>query len=800
MLGDSKSYDLFLSWLSHELGHAALIATYNNYGLPYYFHDEISKREFTRIVELYRGQENIDIIEDAYEYKEEKIPNELIPSVFEIITLFFDKDLEEVKSKYEDLFIFYQLKTKKDLERELRMVTIHQEVQSFNEDFGKLQELSSEDNFSFNPEYIANLKIDRVTKFFAFISTCPKLTLHAIYQNLLAKYGIHSWSIFIFADFGCKLNKKYCSAVSKESNFKNSLPILVLDCSTFDKREHSPNKFFNLLNSTSKVIFVTTEEEILKKIDDEYGNDEDMPRESISHSWFDLKPETRQRLLDLEITFQEESTFLYKIFEIETDFNLFDIFPTNKIVNKGTIIIDPKFKKNISVSKFYSVQRKLIAKYHGKNICDGHGDLSEILEKVESNDALKIMNNDSGAGKSTTLAKIAEIMKATYPGYWIIYIELPSNEKLVNSEIYNLDDLMKALNESILKSKSTESIGLFNYLFKKRHVVILFDGYNELLDKNRRSIINILRLLATYKVWITTDTHLNDEFSDIDHLLISIKPFAIPDQIEFIRTQLGLDASFCQIIQCNLAKLLSTEILQLFEIPQNLKILVDIHGTQLANANLKCEEQISNLYEFYDKFTNEILDDRWKRSSSKQSKLFEGAISKKIGTSSPQEIYRKIAICIFFGDTDRSEELQNIESRFTIQLRFVGLTKIDSSGRLQFIHETYFDFFVVDHVIITLFINSTSMSSIEEAFEIIFTRLSEKCTQTFCLMFEHAIKHCVNSKEIDAKSKISSKEFNLAAKKKIKKFSNETILEFITTESCNLTFKFITTVLDIHTR
>ncbi|XP_070505237.1 uncharacterized protein [Chironomus tepperi] len=303
-----------LAVLIHELCHFVMIQVYKNHANPYTKDDKKTMTEFEEISRICEeNSEAEEIIGLVYNcYPEEDFHAELIVRVVHLLAFYrnLPEKLAQVRTKFIKLFEFYENKVVPELQQALPEIESHHEK-------------------------VLEIKDKKITKF-KIISIV--VTVVGILGAILIAYFLYKPTY--------KFNE--LSDVDQMSVFK--APVLYKGINL---------EFRDLFAKNSTIYGNLTSDHILKMINKEPLDLTDphlrYVQEQINHSWENMTQKLKDKVLNSNFTFQDESLKLGKLDGINS--KLFNYLTSDQIVNvlDGQELIVHDMIKN--ETKFY-VERK----------------------------------------------------------------------------------------------------------------------------------------------------------------------------------------------------------------------------------------------------------------------------------------------------------------------------------------------------------------------------------------------------------------------------------------------------------
>lgn len=240
--------------LAHELCHYSMILIYNNGAKPYFPGDYTKEVEMKKIIQLCKENNHfprsgwIPALRNFFGCKNEDVGEKIISRVFglygtgseiyEIIVrvphmLAFYKNNENVlntrKKVFKDLFKFYELTTLPDLMRSLPLMEARYAIKEFEISSGLA-------DFKIFSKESLNIDFDTKNRILNISSTCPRLTMVAIFKELQPE-GLWAWKD-IFVKLEILEDGKKLDLLGKAFKISTE-PLIVIDCEGQDHEKIS---------------------------------------------------------------------------------------------------------------------------------------------------------------------------------------------------------------------------------------------------------------------------------------------------------------------------------------------------------------------------------------------------------------------------------------------------------------------------------------------------------------------------------------------------------------------------------
>jgi hypothetical protein len=125
-----------------------------------------------------------------------------------------------------------------------------------------------------------------------------------------------------------------------------------------------------------------------------------------------------------------------------------------------------------------------------------HRSFDDVFQILQ-NDKFFILSSIAGAGKTVTFEQLAMRMKKKISTSWISYIDLKDHTNL-----YKICDTIEDVKELLIKilkikSQSKFENALFENFFEKGHVVLLWNGFDEISPTYSQEVLETIRKIRT---------------------------------------------------------------------------------------------------------------------------------------------------------------------------------------------------------------------------------------------------------------------------------------------------------------
>uniref|UniRef100_A0A914Y3W1 NACHT domain-containing protein n=1 Tax=Panagrolaimus superbus TaxID=310955 RepID=A0A914Y3W1_9BILA len=223
-----------------------------------------------------------------------------------------------------------------------------------------------------------------------------------------------------------------------------------------------------------------------------------------------------------------------------------------------------EFNKFFWIKSHGSIAKLVMHQVHSESESNEHDNAriyskNEILQFVEGNKIL-ILSNVAGMGKSIITSKMACFFQNMNAAFIVVKIsftdhrpilqriKFDDNEQLVLN-LENMDDeILKKGKELIhllfcLKNETLKKQGfeekLFQYYFKNGRMIIMFDGFDEIMENMKVIVLKFISKLKSstkHKIWITSRVAFKETLeTTFDAFSFTLKPFDDKDQTKFLK-------------------------------------------------------------------------------------------------------------------------------------------------------------------------------------------------------------------------------------------------------------------------
>lgn len=412
-------------------------------------------------------------------------------------------------------------------------------------------------------------------------TSLTKLSAIQVYRHLADCDQFSANDSYIFIRLGMILHQRKTrefilnsfQCIGKpDENRKNNFNLCVIECTPKCRRftdkdldneyeeklcEEFSNIFLNKHNKYKKLILITPHvdtfaEKLCKKLEQNFEGQKIYSQSENEINFRDLADDSQDQMLAKKVNFQGncEITFNQLIDDKNLANQIIDSENLLKlIVGEPIQIGDEKpFNSNGFVEDYY-VDRK----FNSQKSFDNNSNNFNEMSLVELERKVKLLANDSGMGKSTTLTKIARNIRQISQNTWIFRINFVDYVNFIDKIKYNEDKYManciRFLSNMLIRGKIDANIRLQRKLFetclekdeeplKKPPIILLFDGFNEIspsFNDKVTSLIISLKETNVSQIWITTRQHEKEELklalkSDIYYL----QPLSKNDQKDLL--------------------------------------------------------------------------------------------------------------------------------------------------------------------------------------------------------------------------------------------------------------------------
>jgi len=340
---------------------------------------------------------------------------------------------------------------------------------------------------------------------------------------------------------------------------------------------------------------------------------------------------------------------------------------------------------------------------------------SQIQDEMNTSEIF-LLSDKAGAGKTTIFEILTESLKEKFKDSWVCLIKLRDHRDVFNSfrekkeEINKknvLDMLIKIQN---LKSdnKPTLESECFRILFKKRKLIILLDGVDEVSPQYSDTVIKILKVLHAINNKILVSSRPQCA-SKIEKELKMCKayrlvPFTSDERIELIKQINKNYESKTSKTESVVVEKLNEFFIKVeemswgdFEVnnPLMIKIIVELY----IEGDINLDEEFLNLYSIFEKATDKLKEEISKKIDSKDNDAFS-----KFNLGDVHEVLalKYLVEYIFVKNLSIIKKWKRERKNWPVdKIQRFGFVTLDPEfffnprdDYIDFIHRTYAEFFV----------------------------------------------------------------------------------------------------------
>lgn len=717
---DDETRSTVLGTLAHELCHFAMKLVYDNNCIPYFKH-EAPHQEFEDIVDICWRKPGVEpYVDCVFYYKQEFWHDELIVRVPHLLALYKNNPtkLDDVKKSFAKLFMFFETKTLVDLQQAFPKLEAKNLVIQLNELGGVLAQLKQSE-ISFVEHHHFEFNNDKLTH---VSSNCVQLSMIAIYQKLWKTENFES--SFIFLKLETLMNEKILELVL-EAHKSCTRPTTVIDCGG-EKRE-------KILQVVDKLEENQMKERIIFVSDNFGQSNDEVAHMELIHRWTQLTSTTREKLFKKPVTFQGRKLLLEEIFLVDSD-----EIPINELLEEKVLIgeelkqHDCELYVERDIRPFSRIDELIgLSLALGNVFTESLKQMSSMSARVNLDEtdtsSVNLLCDEAGLGKTTELKIMSLRLKEKFSTRWIIFMELKEfvhafeKDGKVSSSFDSLDDVANYFCEKILKIAGFEAEVFRQLLFADR-VIFLLDGFDEISPSFKEFTMKLVVVISKTKniLWISSRPHLQSELQkSLDCSVYLLGPFTETQREKFLKKKLTsqgfesdkleekLQEVFTFVRTLNLTLLSYSPIDSLFN-PLILKMVSDIF-----DDNQDIDLSIASHYLIYDNFTRKMFTDYIRKGHDAEFDLTEFIVE----STDVKTFHQKIAFIVIFRHGNVAKEITNLfDSCFAHapslpveQIVRAGFIYPYGSGRFQYIHQTFAEFFVADY----LFRSMIKLSSLQ---------------------------------------------------------------------------------------
>lgn len=663
---------------------------YENNCKPYRDYDIEARQEFEMIAtycEFYKTEE--EKILNVFNYPKAQQHAELIARVPHLLALYMNdtEKLQACRKIYENLFRFFMSKTLVDVFNEQPIMLAKRETVELNDWFGVIRPLLNL-SITLKPENL-NMDLNVSGRICVLVSNCIMLTVKAIHLQLQRDMKTKVESFFIFARLNAIENEKTKVLLTRSLKLTTK-PTIIFQCPD-DALPDELIYVVEALKAEERLIFVVKE-----KGDDRFEQ-ENFHVFRIHHNWKDFPLETQNELWTFNVNFQGKPLTLKELMKIPS--KAVESIPFCDLLGHRLKISEALEFNEID----FFIERNFL--------CQSEVYDFESLSEHAKAHQIVLISDDPGAGKTTTFKIFAMKLKEKVPDYWVAYVDLKQFvdvfEQNKNSDYCNVKALADFFAGKIFELGIFE-FELFRQLFADNRFIVFMDGIDEICPDFKDFIVKLmksLKNLTSNQLWISTRPHLiNDLSRELDQIHFHLKPFKSLEQLNFYykfyenrnvpetdldRYVLGIEKLMSFLNQNRL--FWSTITNEIISNPLFMRIAAEIYDDDVMQQtkNGKCLT-LCNLYLMYERF----IEKKFSLWMHKGRLSITDQIEIHRSSKSVMRCHLRLALEKTFND-NQVKTLVEESNLTTEQITRVGLVSHDGS-ELQFIHQTFAEFFVAD--------------------------------------------------------------------------------------------------------
>lgn len=264
----------------------------------------------------------------------------------------------------------------------------------------------------------------------------------------------------------------------------------------------------------------------------------------------DLDDYSQDRVLAKKVNFQGniEINFNQLIDNKDLANRLIDSENLLKLIESKLIQIgDDKPFRSIGFVKDYYIDRK----FKSQKMFDNDSSILSEMNLVEFGRKVKLLSNDSGMGKSTTLTSVARNIRELSETTWIFRVNLIDYVSFIDTNEFhgNGSEIIHVVSKMLIRGKIDANTRIqrellkvcleeHGKLIKKPPIILLFDGFDEISPNYIEKTTTLLVLLKETNVsqlWITTRPHEKEHLANqLTSTVFYLQPLEKSEQKEFL--------------------------------------------------------------------------------------------------------------------------------------------------------------------------------------------------------------------------------------------------------------------------
>lgn len=511
LLGQSTEHETF-GTLAHELCHYAMKLVYGNLAKPYKQNDMESRRKYEKVFK--KCQENRakePIINLVFTYPAREQHAELIVRVPHLMALYHNnpEKIQKARENFSELFDYFEHKVVPDMNQALPKIE------------KKIEKMDQ------------RILINKIILIATII-----LSVILLISGFFVVRSIFISPVYKFSEL----------PLAEQTNIETA-PIIYKNVNLQFRDLFSQNSTaYDQLISDHISQMLRRQTLNLSGQHFEYLND------LILHKWDNMTDKLKQKILNSDLIFQNESINLKELnkicpesFSFLTSDQIIKILNNNAseidkmISNQTQFYVDRIFWDENIFETFYEISqssqapemnekifRKSYENFTTQNVdlylekisnvkeslefrrsfnedyLNSFGDLEKFksfridfdkIQKMAKESRIFILSSEAGTGKTTSYEQFTIKIKKAAPLTWVSYIDLKEWTKFYN-KCDSLEDVLNIL-ENILNSESKSEFEkkIFHELFKNGLVTLLWNGFDEISPKYSEFILNVMNLI-----------------------------------------------------------------------------------------------------------------------------------------------------------------------------------------------------------------------------------------------------------------------------------------------------------------
>ncbi|XP_018564508.1 uncharacterized protein LOC108905920 [Anoplophora glabripennis] len=338
-----------------------------------------------------------------------------------------------------------------------------------------------------------------------------------------------------------------------------------------------------------------------------------------------------------------------------------------------------------------------------------------------------IISDSAGMGKSTVLTNMAACIKAKYPRFWVIRINLNDYTRFLRDSLKKNKKTISAT--ELLNSRETTKLSsrFERFVFSMNEkVVLMLDGVDEISPEYTGLILRLLgqcrEASNVKKIFVTTRPHMAYELRAVLEVgLFKMLPFTRSNQIDFLTRywsyNLRLDGKGKDKVEWYAEDLIDEMSLwmQLYcygkrpsenpfaEIPMQLKMVAEIFqgkcGEYLNGNGIEPKllegTNLAKLYEAFIEKKRDVFVDKGNPSGN-------AAVNKALVNQFEECLacHRRLAVQVIVDNTDAESFGRYRLATKDVENLMLNIGIIQRLGDgFQFVHKTFAEYFVAEYIV-----------------------------------------------------------------------------------------------------